>query len=63
MSEKFEYISKTKLVYKDGLRHAYIGEVLEPVVYGVQGGLKKYYGVSDDTPSRIATLDHIIAAV
>ncbi len=63
MNEKFEYISKTKLVYEDGLCHAYIGEVPEPVEYGMQGELKRYYGVPDDAPNRISTLDHIVAAV
>ncbi len=34
MAEKdnFEYISHASLVYKDGYRNAYLGEVKEPVV-------------------------------
>ena len=62
MAEPFEYISHTSLVYKDGLRNAYLGEVPEPVIYGVQGNLREYYG-HEDGPPRASTLDHIIAAV
>ncbi len=58
----FTYISKNRLVFKDGLRNAYLGEVEEPVVYGVQGGLREYYGAGEG-PAIAATLDHIVAAV
>lgn len=58
----FTYISQTKLVFKGGIRHAYLGEVEEPVPYGVQGALRTYYGVGDGPPIA-ATLDHIVAAV
>jgi hypothetical protein len=33
MSYDFEYVSRTRLVYRNGARHAYLGDVLEPVVY------------------------------
>jgi hypothetical protein len=62
MPEPFEYISRARLEYRDGYRHAYLGEVPEPVVYGVQGGLREYYGVPD-APPIASTLDHIVAAV
>jgi hypothetical protein len=62
MTEAFEYTSKTRLVYKDGMRNAYLGDVPEPVVYGVQGKLREYYGVKEGTPVA-STLDHIVAAV
>ena len=62
MAEPFTYTSKNKLVFKDGLRHAYLGEVPEPVVYGVQGALREYYGAGEGPPIA-ATLDHIVAAV
>ena len=42
MAEDFEYISRTRLEFRDGYRHAYLGEVPEPVVYGVQGALRQY---------------------
>ena len=32
MSEPFEYISHTRLEYRDGYRRAYLGEVPEPVI-------------------------------
>ncbi len=62
MPENFEYISRTRLVYKDGARHAYLGDVPEPVVYGVQGALREYYGVKEGPPIA-STLDHIVAGV
>lgn len=62
MAENFTYISKSRLVFKDRMRHAYLGEVPEPVVYGVQGGLREYYGAKEGPPVA-ATLDHIVAAV
>ena len=63
MSEKFEYISKNRLVMKDRMRNAYLGEVPEPVVYGMQGTLREYYGAPPGGPPTPATLDHIVAAV
>jgi hypothetical protein len=62
MSEPFEYISRTRLEFRDGARHAYLGEVPEPVVYGMQGALREYYGVKEGRPVA-STLDHIVAAV
>jgi len=63
MSEAFEYISHARLEFHDGARHAWLGEVPEPVVYGMQGNLREYYGVKGDVPARASTLDHIVAAV
>lgn len=60
---EFTYLSKNRLVLKDGVRHAYLGEVPEPVPYGVQGALREYYGAPADGPPVAATLDHIVAAV
>lgn len=62
MTDGFTYLSQTHLVFKDGLRNAYLGEVPEPVIYGVQGGLREYYGAPEGPPIA-ATLDHIVAAV
>ncbi len=62
MADEFEYISKARLVYRDGYRNAYLGEVEEPFVYGVQGGLRQYYGAKEGPPVP-STLDHIVAAV
>ena len=59
---EFEYISRARLTYKEGYRNAYLGDVPEPVVYGVQGALREYYGVSEGPPVA-STLDHIVAAV
>ena len=61
MADDFEYISHARLEYRDG-SHAYLGDVPEPVVYGVQGALRQYYGVKEGPPVA-STLDHIVAAV
>jgi hypothetical protein len=58
----FEYVSRARLEYRDGFRNAYLGDVPEPVVYGVQGALREYYGVKEGPPVA-STLDHIVAAV
>jgi hypothetical protein len=63
MDDNFLYTSVTRLEFKDQLRHAYLGQIPVPVVYGVQGDLKKHYGVGNDVPELASTLDHIIAAV
>ena len=62
MAEEFEYISHSRLVYHEGYRYAYLGEVIQPVIYGVQGGLRQYYGAKEGPPVA-STLDHIVAAV
>jgi hypothetical protein len=62
MADPFEYVSKTPLEYHYGYRHAYLGDVPAPVVYGVQGVLREYYGVAEGLPVA-STLDHIVAAV
>ncbi len=35
MPDPFEYISRAQLEYRHGYRHAYLGDVPAPVVYGV----------------------------
>src|SRR5258705_7779606 len=62
MADEFEYISRARLEYRDGYRRAYLGEVPEPVVYGVQGALREYYGAKEGPPIA-STLDHMVAAV
>ena len=62
MAEPFTYSSKTHLVMRDGVRHAYLGDVPEPVRYGHQGTLRAYYHGADGPPVA-STLDHIVAAV
>jgi hypothetical protein len=62
MPDDFEYISRARLEYEGGYRRAYLGEVPEPVVYGVQGALRDYYGAKEGPPIA-STLDHIVAAV
>ena len=62
MPEDFEYISKARLECRGGYRNAYLGDVEEPVVYGVQGALREYYGAPEGPPVA-STLDHIVTAV
>lgn len=62
MAEGFEYISKARIVLKEGRRHASLGEVAEPVVYGYQGALYEQFGHGKGPPMA-STLDHIVAAV
>ncbi len=62
MADDFEYVSKTRLLFRNGAPHAYLGDVPEPVVYGVQGALRQYYGVPEG-PAVASTLDHIVAGV
>jgi hypothetical protein len=62
MADDFEYVSQSRLEYRHGYRQAYLGEVPAPVVYGVQGRLREYYGVAEGPPVA-STLDHIVAAV
>lgn len=62
MAGTFTYTSKTHLVLKDGVRNAFLGEVPDAVPYGVQGGLREYYGAGEGPPVA-STLDHIVAAV
>lgn len=62
MSEPFTYISRVTLEYQHGRRYAYLGDVVEPVIYGVQGALRDYYGAAEG-PAVASTLDHIVAAV
>ena len=62
MADEFEYVSRARLEYREGYRNAFLGEVPEPVVYGVQGKLREYYGVKEGPPIP-STLDHIVAAV
>jgi hypothetical protein len=62
MAEDFEYVSHARLEYRGGYRRAYLGEVAEPVVYGVQGALREYYGAKEGSPVA-STLDHIVAAI
>jgi len=62
MADDFVYLSRARLEYRNGARHVWLGEVAEPVVYGVQGKLREYYGAPEGPPVA-STLDHIVAAV
>ncbi len=62
MAEAFQYVSKTRIVMQDGVRHAQLGEVPEPVRYGHQGTLRQYYRGAGGPPVA-STLDHIVSAI
>jgi len=58
------YISRARIEPVRGpIRHAYLGAVPEPVVYGMQGSLREWYQAPPDEPDTASTLDHIVAAV
>lgn len=58
------YVSKARIEPVSGpVRHGYLGEVAEPVVYGMQGNLRSWYKVGPDEPNTPSTLDHIVGAV
>ena len=57
------HVSRVRIVKDKGpLRRAWIENFPDPVVYGVHGGLKKFYGVEPEQEAP-ATLDHLVAAV
>ncbi len=62
MTESFAYIAHARLVYREGYRYAYLGEVVQPVIYGAQGGIRRYYGMAEGPPLA-STLDQLVAAV
>jgi hypothetical protein len=62
MASIFEYVSHARLEYQNGLRRAFVGEIPEPIVYGVQGKLREHLG-AEEGPPLASTLDHIVAAV
>lgn len=63
MSEPIE-LTKITIIQKDTankIREAYIGNFEEPVLYGVHGGVKAFYGAVTEI-EHPSTLDHIVAA-
>lgn len=60
-----ELVHRSRIkIYKDKgpKRRAYIENFTEPVLYGVHGGIKRFYGIEPEEEFP-ATLDHIVAAV
>ena len=56
------HTSKIRIVREAGpTPRAVIEGFLEPVYYGVHGGIKKFYKVEPEK-EHAATLDHIVAA-
>ena len=63
MSKPIE-LTEITIVQKDTknkIREAHIGKFEEPVLFGVHGGVKAFYGV-DTEIEYPSTLDHIVAA-
>lgn len=63
MPDDFEYVSHARLEYHEGYRNAWLGEVPEPVVYGVQGKLREYYGVAFDRDAYKATVEGRVVGI
>jgi hypothetical protein len=58
------YTSRARIEPVRGrIRYGYLGNVPEPVVYGMQGSLRDWYRAPPDEPDTASTLDHIVAAV
>lgn len=58
------YTSRARIEPVRGpIRRAYLGDVPEPVIYGMQGDLRAWYKAPADEPDTASTLDHIVAAV
>jgi hypothetical protein len=61
---KPEELTEITIIQKDTpnkIREAYIGDFEKPVLFGVHGGVKKFYGVEPEVEYP-STLDHIVAA-
>ena len=57
------HTSRVRIIKDKGpQRWAYIEGFEEPVIYGVHGGIKKFYGIEPEE-EHPATLDHLVAAV
>ncbi len=55
--------SKVKIFKDQGpRRRAYIEGFEDPVIYGVHGGIKEFYGIEPEE-EHPATLDHLVASV
>jgi len=61
MADEFAYLSQARIEFRHGYRHACLGELIQPVVYGVQGTLREHYQRFDGPPVA-STLDQIVAA-
>jgi uncharacterized OsmC-like protein len=58
------YTSEARIDLMGGpVRHGYLGNISEPVVFGMQGTLRDWYKVGPDEPDAASTLDYIVAAV
>ncbi|MFC4323213.1 hypothetical protein [Litchfieldia salsa] len=63
MSEPIE-LTEITILQKDTankIRQAIINGFEEPILYGVHGGVKKFYGVEPEIEYP-STLDHIVSA-
>ncbi|RNF39866.1 hypothetical protein [Planococcus salinus] len=63
MSEPIE-LTEITIIQKDTankIREAYINGFEDPVMYGVHGGVREFYG-TDTEIQYPSTLDHIVAA-
>ena len=58
MADAFTYKSINRLELKNKQRNAYMGEIEEPVVYGVQGALREHYGVTEGTARSLHARSH-----
>ena len=60
------HVSKVKVYKEPGkgkVKKAYIEGFPEPILTGVHGGIKKFYGVQSGEEELPATLDYLVAAL
>src|SRR6266478_4340773 len=66
MTEDFQYVSHARLEFHDGYRRAFLGEVPDPVTYGVQGTLRGALAgrkIAFDRDTYRATVDGRISGI
>ena len=62
MPDPFEYISRSRLEYRHGYRHAYLGDVPALSFMACRAAYASITGLPRGPPVA-STLDHIVAAV
>ena len=64
MSDQVVYTSESRIErIKGPLRHAYLPQVKEPVLFGVHSEIAAHYGVDPNVHApQAATLDYVVAA-
>ncbi len=58
------YVARSRVLQDEGIyRRAYLGEYSEPVIFGIMGAAKSYYGHESVEQEIPGTMDYLPAAV